>query len=174
MTSTPRTILVLSKNINAHDPAAAQRIHEFSDLLGQCNTFRIDKSNGSKKSRRRQVRIFVNVNHHYHHHHHHYPPISVDRSNAFQFKFCQSPGHVEKGKAVKVISALPHDAGYQGRYLWRTIGWMRKDMLFGKFARKQPLVGHLGRVRIMSSRDKGKAERKFHAERDVDVYGRLS
>ncbi|KAL2717994.1 hypothetical protein V1478_011870 [Vespula squamosa] len=56
MTSTTRTILVLGKNINACDPAAAKRIHEFSDLLGQCNTLRIDKSNGSKTT-------FVNVNH---------------------------------------------------------------------------------------------------------------
>lgn len=41
---------------------------------------------------------------------------SFKGSNAFQFKFGQSLlGHVEKGDAAKVISALPHDAGYQGR-----------------------------------------------------------
>ncbi|KAF7412571.1 hypothetical protein HZH66_001467 [Vespula vulgaris] len=110
MTSTPRTILVLGKNINARDPAAAQRIHEFSDLLGQCNTFRIDKSNGSKKSRRRQVRIFVNVNHHYHHHHHHYPPISADL--IITSVECAYTRHSNKARQLLYSKRIAYDLYY--------------------------------------------------------------
>lgn len=41
----------------------------------------------------------------------------------------------------------------KGGYLWRMDDPRsdeKRDMLFGKFPRKQPLVGHLGRVRITS------------------------
>ncbi|KAL2725906.1 hypothetical protein V1477_018344 [Vespula maculifrons] len=141
MTSTPRTILVLGKNINARDPAAAQRIHEFSDLLGQYPSVLFLKRNKSNEilkiyndenynsiflskyqsglflssinnNKLRRRQVRIFVNVNHHYHHHHYHYPPISADLIITSVECAYTRHSNKARQLLYSKRIAYDLYY--------------------------------------------------------------